>query len=535
MKDLIRKNDLEGLKSISQQEIFNVWYEFGFGLHNTLGIHGACPMELLHWIQLGMYKYSREAIFLLLGPSSQLAQKFNTIASQMGWLFQRQSDRAYPRTKFTKGVQKGTLMAHEMTGLMLVLVATLRSFTGRSAILDANNDNFSNQDAISAWIMLLEVQLQFEAWLKKPEMEVDIVFRLKTKVRELMLMIKLIGKRTKGMGYKTNNFHSTKHVPDDILMFGPPHCVNTKSNEMHHKPDKKSAKSTQKRPKTFDLQCAERVDDRRVVVTAMEELKGRPKWDYFTGFKRQNQLRSDRFVEEETKMAATPDKKARNKTALGGVRAEFWYDDEEGGYTYKVYSTMKRKSRYRYPIFIVDCMADLAEECAEYIDVLTVSSELHLPTAQTYRASPFYQGKPWYDWAMCRVGEPIEGFEHRIVPAQIRCFVDLTFLPEDNTTKYLPGYYMVVEPSRLNPEVEEIQMSDLFVPFLKDEGVNSVNKLELLPVERIVEPACVIADVGHPSKRAFLRVRPMAEWARLFEHWVNREHAVAHQEPNIGE
>ena len=72
-------------------------------------------------------------------------------------------------------------------------------------------------------------------------------------MRELMALTKAVGKRDRGMGFKTNNFHAAKHVPDDILMFGPPHCVNSKSNEMHHKKDKNSAKMTQKRPDTFDL------------------------------------------------------------------------------------------------------------------------------------------------------------------------------------------------------------------------------------------------------------------------------------------
>jgi hypothetical protein len=51
--EYIRKNDMDGLKTLSQQFIFNTWYEFWIGLQNKLGIHRACPMELLHWIQLG--------------------------------------------------------------------------------------------------------------------------------------------------------------------------------------------------------------------------------------------------------------------------------------------------------------------------------------------------------------------------------------------------------------------------------------------------------------------------------------------------
>jgi hypothetical protein len=77
------------------------------------------------------------------GPShSQLTHIIDTIATQMEWLLQHQSNQAYPRTKFTKGVQKSTLMAHKMTDVILVLVATLCSTEGRNAILNAKNEDF---------------------------------------------------------------------------------------------------------------------------------------------------------------------------------------------------------------------------------------------------------------------------------------------------------------------------------------------------------------------------------------------------------
>jgi hypothetical protein len=430
-------------------------------------------------------------------------------------------------------------MAHEMTGLILVLIATLRSTAGMSTILAAGCENFPDQDAISAWIMMAELQLQFEAYLKLRIMSVGTVIRLHTKIRELMALIKAVGRREKGMKYKTNNFHSSKHVPDDILIFGPPHCVNTMSNEMHHKKDKKSAKSTQKRPKSFDFQCAVRVDERRVVEMAMEELKGRPRWDYFIGFARCNQMKVDRIIQKEKKQ----EKKQVQSSAfsskcypnLTGAKALFEYDEEKEGYVYKVVSSMKRKTCYRYSQNIFDAVSDLAEEVSEYVEKLTVLSELQLTQTQKFRAAPFFQGKPWYDWAMARVGQPIEGFEQRVVPVHIRCFVDLSMLPAANNTKYSPGYYMMVEPTRLNPDAGEIGLSDLFVPFLKEEHPNYPNRMEILPVANITATACVIPDTMHPSKRGFLWIRPLREWAILFESWVNTDHEMEHDEPPIGE
>ena len=78
-------------------------------------------------------------------------------------------------------------------------------------------------------------------------------------------------------------------------------------------------------------------------------------------------------------------------------------------------------------------------------------------------------------------------------------------------------------------------MSDLFVPYLKKEGPNSVNKVETLSVETIFGPACLIADLDHESKRAFLRLRPMREWAELYESWLNAPHFRQHEETPLEE
>ena len=57
---LVDNNDLEALKEVSQQNIQNACYKLRFGSHNTVGVHGACPMEMLHQILLGAFKYARE-------------------------------------------------------------------------------------------------------------------------------------------------------------------------------------------------------------------------------------------------------------------------------------------------------------------------------------------------------------------------------------------------------------------------------------------------------------------------------------------
>ena len=57
----------------SQQNIQNALYKICFGSRNNCGIHGACPMEMLHALLLGIFKYARDCLFKHeIGDSSQL-------------------------------------------------------------------------------------------------------------------------------------------------------------------------------------------------------------------------------------------------------------------------------------------------------------------------------------------------------------------------------------------------------------------------------------------------------------------------------
>ena len=71
---------------------------------------------MLHAILLGVFKYTRETFFEHMGKTSKLAEDINGLAKMYGTLLRRQSDRSLPNTNFSKGIQKGKLMAKEYRG-----------------------------------------------------------------------------------------------------------------------------------------------------------------------------------------------------------------------------------------------------------------------------------------------------------------------------------------------------------------------------------------------------------------------------------
>ena len=205
IKSMCDNNDVEGLLNISQHCIKNSMNKIRFGYHNVRGIHGVCPMDMLHALLLGIFKYIRDCFFQQIGPDSKLADDINACACQYGEFISRQSDRDFPTTRFNNGVRRGKLNAKDFPGISLCLAVTLRCHTIRSQ-LPKRKQNMRVLGAVEDWQMLIESLLQWERWLKSDRLQVRHVVRAKKKHRHLMYLIKNIGRRVEGMGLKTTNF-----------------------------------------------------------------------------------------------------------------------------------------------------------------------------------------------------------------------------------------------------------------------------------------------------------------------------------------
>ena len=526
--ELVQQNDDEALKNMSQSKIWNAWYPLRFGLHNDWGVHGATPLEALHWINLGMFGYTRANLFNQTGKG-KLGQAFNNVATHIGWLLQRQSDKEYPRTKFTNGVMKGKLMGHEHTGLILDLAAACRCTGGRKVLLEDSKhmkvqEFFPNKKWVDDWLMMLETQLETEQWLKKDAVSVEEVKRSGPKFREIMSMNKVIGKREEGMGNKTFNFHGTQHMHEEILNFGTAEGLNTVSDEEHHKKDKKSAGKTQKRPKTFEIQSMTQIENRRTIETAVAELKGRVRWHY---------KERKRELCEKTTLATD------GEPELSGVLCNILYDFVLDDWCCNLETLMAKKKKYVYPQPMLVLLQDMAGTVAEWLEPLPVRSELVLPGGQTYRASPHSFGKAWYDWGLFSYKDESTG-EKMVLPAHIKAIVDLRRMKmEANRTKYEPTIYLIVETVKTNQAQNELEIaSDLFTPYLKCKrripGSQSWERTtQIWPLDRLLGPTCVIPDVGNKNPNAFLMVAPMKIWGDILSLWINGEHTKEFEEPQV--
>ena len=135
LKQLFESKQWDSLQELSQVRAANAFHGLRFGLHNGRGIHGACPLEMLHAIHLGIFKYVRDCFFEQIGPDSQTAKKINALSQNIGKFLAGQSDRDKPRTKFSRGIYKGKLMAKEFPGVLLIMAALLRSNNGKHNLM----------------------------------------------------------------------------------------------------------------------------------------------------------------------------------------------------------------------------------------------------------------------------------------------------------------------------------------------------------------------------------------------------------------
>lgn len=511
--DLVKAGDKEGLKNLSQQYIDNALYRLKFGAHSEEGIHGACPMEMLHALLLGIFKYVRDCFFEQIGPTSQLADEINALAVEYGGLLCRQSDRDMPKTTFGNGIQKGKLMAKEYPGVLLIMATILRSTEGRKLLRAKEGSSFAEERGIADWILLIETLLQWEMWLKSDVMEKKHVVRAEEKHLFIMYLLRKVGNRVKGMGLKIVKYHSIMHYARDIMSYGVPMNYDTGADESGHKASKAAAKLTQKRHDTFDSQLEGRLEEVHCLDLAMEEIgQDRPLWRYF---------------EEKGPLNAKMAPKNPKENRLGGGRFEAYYNEEKALNCLHVVAKSKTKDRLRIEQCFVDFVAGLGDCVADYVDKVQVRTT-HFRNGAIFRGSPLHSGSVWRDWVAVDWGD-----EWGILPNKIWGFVDLNNLPQGNEVEWgglsgiPPGCYAIVENGVFVEEDNPRDESELLMPIEKEVGKirrKRVTKLKfyLADVEAFVEPITVVPDIGGEAN-AYFGMRQRRRWAEDFAAWLERD------------
>jgi hypothetical protein len=520
MKRLFEQNNGIRLKQLSQVNAENAFHGIRFGLHNNRGIHGACPWELLHAILLGIFKYAKDCFFDKIGTTSALAVEINSYSKLIGHALAHQSDRDKPRTKFAHGILKGKLMAKEFTGVLLIMSALVRTKVVMDKLKASRGKHFKEDGKITDWSLLIETLLQWEAYLCSDQMAVSDVVRLRRKHKYIMYLLKKIGKRRKGMGFKIMKFHAILHLAFDILMFGVPMNVDTGCNESHHKTTKVAAKLTQREIQTFEIQTCDRLDDFHVIDLAMEEIDGRPLWHYFWGWEHDDPVQLE------------------PKNLTGGMKFVVFWDDERNETMYRILTRMKDPNGIRVNAELINFVWRVGQDLDDYLDHELVVCCEHTRNGTIFRSHPKFRGKhPWRDWAMIQ-------WSDGDYPAQIWGFIDLTELHVGakgirlhNGDRVYKGVYAIVESAVVLQEDyprqhhSEIWTSiELQVEQTSAAGDVIKRKFYVVDVETIKAPLIVTPNIGVIPKCGFLMMTPRNQWSDHFLQWVRAPHKTDEDE-----
>jgi hypothetical protein len=300
----------------------------------------------------------------------------------------------------------------------------------------------------------------------------------------------------------------------DILMFGVPLEFDTGSAESGHKKTKTAAKTTQRNQETFDLQTANRLVEHQVVDMAMEELSGRPLWEYFDGF-------SHPVVPEKPQVVST-----------GGSAIEVSRIPGTHRHTWQIASRVKGKEKARWNKEVVTFVGTLQDLVFENYGKLKIRTQ-HKRNGILFRANPFYRKSSWRDWVLVDYGR-----SHGKLPTEMWCFLDFSDLKPGTVDiewggmrLKSAGVHAVVEVACYSHCQEEIAKSAIFLPLSKEtrrgteeEGGGWKRQFYLVDVEAFVEPMVVVPDVGG-KRNAYFHMKSRHLWVEQFEQWVKDPHS----------
>jgi hypothetical protein len=512
---------------MSQRKLHNAFHGLRFGLHDggAAGIHGATVADMLHFLLLGFFKYDIIGLHEQMGKKTPTADEFNALAKEYGQLYKHQSDREKPKTAFNKGIFQGKIMAKEYTGVLLVALTALYSAKGRE-ILRNNKKFFSKEKKhqhnpdflLKDWCLLLETCLQWEEFMKLPEIPLKVVERCKTKFRYILYLHKLVLQRAKGMGMDCIKFHSVLHLAQWMIDFGVPLLVDTGCNEMHHKLPKAASKLTQKDERKFEKQTAQREEEFELCALAMFELEtGLNIFDYLNidlprGPPTGNKEPNENADTEETTIRTTGSRIEVGRSPDG--QPEWNIKGKDGG-------------KYPWNVDIFSFLVEFQDFVAEQFNLVNYQLEIrteHIRNGQIFRGTPDYQGDgPWHDWVMVDWGR--NGGK---LPAHILCFVNLEWLPEGQSFQFREstvqkGIYALVNTAHY---LENDLESEILKPIQKDLMPNYTDRkqLYLVDVEGFFSPVAVVPDIGSDNKFRYFLMVPRKEWSENFMRWLMQPH-----------
>ena len=459
----------------SHHRIKNVFDKHYFG-RNPHKIHLATPGELLHMHQLGVAKRAVESYkahvnhdFNSTGQSKENLSylELSKLAQTYGAYLSRQSDRNFPRTKFSSVhiLRSSMKEASHYSGIIISILLSLVSTHGKACYTGRYVGLTEMQRC--GLIKTLELILGMEEFLKQGGISIGDLPGLKLVVDDFLTLINENCKRTNnattGYGCRTVKNHLYLHIETYIRYWGIPTGFDSSFSESNHKTEIKApSMNTQRR--------------------ATEVIKQ-------TG-KRQYELRLIREAARHFKLTDLPDDKPPEVHPRYGPTFTIFVDKD----TKKPRMVWDEKRRRGQPTHNQSVLQHCVDKVLPLVkgDTLRGFTEHQRMDPSTgikyiYRAHPSYRSNTglksslWYDWAMFNVDQGLPGQINLFLEIQQEDFID-------NKAEETNGYHCVVR--EFNEHPMKIESSSLVT-----NGKISADNFILRDCDYIADDIAVVPNI----------------------------------------
>ena len=477
-------------KSNSHHNIKNVFHELDLG-ENPQNIHLATPGECLHMHQLGSAKRAVESFsdFVKSLPPNptinrtKLLRSIGKLAQQLGGLLSRQSDRDFPRTKFTSHILTTTKKeGSDYAGILLCLIIAMASSNGRKQLMDSGLSAAS----IDSIVATFELIIAMEEFLKHGQITKGELENFPKMAVHYINQINKNCKRKDGSGTCTIKNHLYLHIHKYIQMWGPPTGWDSAASESHHKTEIKApSRNTQRNASTFIPQTACRQLENRAIERACFMFN----------------------LHQQEQSTLSKDSTGAKFTIQLNNKGEPSMNWQEKG----------NRNKIAHPPEIIKycCEVILPQLTSNYVEGMTEHHRRNTDNNIKYifRSHPSYRlnsgqkNGVWYDWAMFdheESGEYEDG-----IPAQILCLLNISTWVDERKSN---GVYAVVRKfltrtvaANNNPRTKSSIVSH---------GILEPNFC-LLECETIVDVAAVVPNPSE-SNNKFLVIKNREFWLHSF-------------------
>jgi hypothetical protein len=357
-------------------------------------------------------------------------------------------------------------------------------------------------------------------------------------------------------GWKIVKFHVLGFLTGLNLKFGKSQCYNTEANEKNHKYFVKgNAKLTQRISAKFSTQLANNDCDRVIIDTAYEAIKEYCSQDHCIAKRSEDRKRPclPVIVDSDPESEGEEDYLSDSLEDIEGPRHDSTVSSLSGFYnlsirissTKRVTVSHKWKSRYHRMIGIEPCPymhKTLSDAAIKYssihrichaCDIDLVCYTGAIVNGVRYRATPYWKGSDWYDWAAVRFPSTIDSHGGELSIARVMGFLQyqtkgaLTYksmeidgLDPDVVVDYTdPTVYAV-----LHCQTTYYDYNVMGQQFIRKFTMMSPSDMYILPASCILHPLIVVPDIEDAetvSTNQYMVITPRHGMGDYFRHHVN--------------